>query len=100
MNVAKEFNQFAEGVLDSLKNVPFKDLNGYEGRVFEWTKGRRKGAVSVGVEIISPEFKRVIIEGLLPGRFFRSHGHSFKRYLRVYESGVRILEYQEEDNML
>ena len=94
MNAPKAFYLFAEEIVDSLKNVPFKELNSYEGREYTWRKGRREGSLSITIEIISPDYKRVTIDGNLPGRIFRSQGHPFRKRFRAYENGVRVPEVQ------
>lgn len=95
MNTTEAFYLFAEEIVDSLKTVPFKELNSYEGREYTWKRGRREGSLSITIEIISPEYKRVTIDGSLPGRIFRSQGHPFRKRFRAYENGVRVPEVQE-----
>lgn len=95
MKESEQFSQFAEGIYNSLKNVPFKELNGYEGRHYTWKKGRKAGVISIAVEIVSAEYKRVTVEGVLPGKIFKQQGYPYRRIFRAYESGVRVPELQD-----
>ena len=92
MKASEEFVQFAEDVVESLKNVPFKDLDSYEGQVFAWKKGHQKGEVTVRIEIIFPEYKRVFVEAAQPKGFFSGKKRPVLRGFRAYENGVRIKE--------
>ena len=92
MKATEEFNQFAENIFDRLKNVPFGELNSYEGREYTWRKGHQQGSIYVAIEIIFPEYKRVTVEGKLQGRIFKSQRFPYLRRFRAYESGVRIPE--------
>ena len=95
MKASEEFKQFAEDIFDSLKNVSFRELNSYEGRQYTWKKGRKEGIISIAIEIVSSEYKRVTVEGELPGKIFKSQAHPYRRIFRAYESGVRVPELRD-----
>ncbi|MBO6523896.1 MAG: hypothetical protein JJ971_08730 [Balneolaceae bacterium] len=77
MSTQDEFDEFCEHKLQELKQVRFEDLPKFDNNLFTFSKGSRKGTLSIAIEEVREDEILVILQGEIPVRFFSFLSHPF-----------------------